>query len=145
MVTTALSYESTLNDTKENMAKNWQPASIRPAYLIFNIILTLALILVIELLLRLSQSRNGFKLETRWLEWVPTVVGVAFGMIWAYADQNFKRMEPYFRMAQNGGATAYDSVTLKYPYLFAPFVPWVAGKRRYVLLCIYSFSEKNNV
>lgn len=61
---------------------------------------------------------------------LPTVLSLILNLLWAVPHHDVMRLEPYFRMSMPGGASAADSIFLKYPYTFPLFVPYKAVKRR---------------
>lgn len=51
-------------------------------------------------------------------------------MAWALVDLDVKRLEPFFQLASAKGATAADSILLRYPFDFMAFAPIAAFSRR---------------
>lgn len=47
-------------------------------------------------------------------------------------DLDVKRLEPWFQLSNPKGATAHDSLLLKYPFDFLPFIPLTAFRRKSV-------------
>jgi hypothetical protein len=64
--------------------------------------------------------------------YLPTLVFVAYSMVWNWVDLDTKRLEPWLQMSDPNGAPASSSVSLQYPFDFLPFVPVKAARRRYV-------------
>ena len=59
----------------------------------------------------------------------PTMIAVAFSLIWSWVDLDAKRLEPYFQMSKEDGALAENSVRLHYPFEFVAFAPIRAIRR----------------
>lgn len=97
---------------------------------------------MVELLLRKSHRDGGLILKEPDEEalpmkadvlfnYLPTTISVAFGLVWASADHNYKRLEPFFQLSKPGGATAEHSLLLDYSYSFQLFIPYKAFKKRF--------------
>ena len=65
--------------------------------------------------------------------YLPQMVIVLYGIGWAAVDLDVKRLEPYFQLSKPGGASASDSILLRYPFDFMALVPVNAAKRKFVL------------
>ena len=65
--------------------------------------------------------------------YLPQMVIVLYGIAWAAVDLDVKRLEPYFQLSNPGGASASDSILLRYPFDFLALVPIIAAKRRFVI------------
>lgn len=96
-----------------------------------------------EVLLRISQRNGGVvfnddgKLSNRdqfCFRYLPTIIAVVFGLLWASSAHDFRRLEPFFQLSAPEGATAENSLLLDYPYKLLILLPFVAGGRRYVQL-----------
>ena len=48
----------------------------------------------------------------------------------SWVDLDAKRLEPWFQLSSNNGATAEDSLLLQYPFEFLPFIPITAFRRK---------------
>lgn len=64
--------------------------------------------------------------------YLPTIISLFFGFLAAILHHDSMRMEPWFQMSREEGATAKDSLLLDYPYLFPLVVPFEAVRLRYV-------------
>lgn len=125
---------------------NWRPWPIRAPFLIFFTILCLILTLIAELLLQRSERDKGLVFgdfsdpesgisrgTDFFCNYLPTIISVLFGLLWATSEHDFKRLEVFFQMSKAGGATAKDSLLLEYPYSSPTSLPWESFKRRYAL------------
>lgn len=102
--------------------------------------MTVALIVVIEVLYRKSRREKGLFFAdtlndfTTWqnfsYNYLMTIISVLYGMVWASVDLHVKRLEPFFQLASAKGANAENSILLCYPFDFLAFVPITALSRR---------------
>ena len=105
---------------------NWKPWEMSLPYLISLNVLTLALIGLTEYLVRLPDylGANGLVDYSNpaqvtlpvWFAWkyLPTLVGVIFGVLWELVNTEVKRTEPYYQMSRAGGALASNSLIVDY-------------------------------
>lgn len=119
----------------------WRPWPLRWPFLLVFIILSVLLCVAIELIIH-ACSETGCPIYGRQLatalssetyiiyNLLPTVVSLCLGLLWAVPHHDVIRLEPYFQMSADGGATAADSILLDYLYAIPPFLPFVAGKRK---------------
>lgn len=121
-------------------SRTWRPWPLRWPFLVAFITLCIALCVGIQLVVINCKEDSCHIFEPSATELsaasyfvynqLPTVLNLFLSLVWAVAHHDIMRLEPYFRMSAAGGASAADSLLLDYPYTFAPFVPFVAGKRR---------------
>ena len=130
---------------------NWKPVVLQTWYLVTLIIFTLALIAGVETLYWLSDKHvlrkgNGKPrdgggligyysveslsvLELFMWKYLPTLVGVIYGIVWRVTDEELKRTEPYYQLSKKAsGALAAVSLNIEYNNIWAPFVPITAIK-----------------
>jgi hypothetical protein len=110
------------------------------------IVFSIALIIILELLAGaagLSSNINGSaaiafaknddsfpaSISFAYL-YLPTVIAVCYSMVWSWVDLDAKRLEPWFQLSQEQGASAEDSLLLQYPFEFLAFVPLKAARRK---------------
>jgi hypothetical protein len=126
--------------------KPWKPFSLSSGTLIATAIFTSGLAIVLGILqwqntrhgaLFFASTVNGFTISEDFLyRYLPTLVVVLYGMAWSWIDLDVMRLEPWFQLAQSGGASADSSLLLQYPADFLPLVPFKAAKlRSVVILC----------
>jgi hypothetical protein len=111
----------------------WIPISLRIPFLIAVILVSIALIVILQLLLVLSQRNGGVLfapnindlpvLKTFPYLYLPTIVAVCYGFLWNWIDLDVRRIEPFFQLAKDGGATGRESLLLHYPVDFLASVP----------------------
>ncbi|EPS45934.1 hypothetical protein H072_93 [Dactylellina haptotyla CBS 200.50] len=119
---------------------NWRPWEMDWPYLTFLNVLTFALAGLTEYLIQLSdsigtkgliqyQSARNVPID-QWIAWkyVPTVVGVIFGVLWQVTDTEVKRNEPYYQMSKPNGAIAKYSLNVDY-FEFLSFLTPFQGVR----------------
>lgn len=131
---------------------NWKPFSVRPPYIIFLAILSAVLATAQELLLQKSRINekkgNGlihYNSEAEipmglficW-KYVPTIVTVAYGVLWQIADYGVQRLEPYYQLSGPTGNTGEQTINLDYVTMFAYFVPYKAFRNRHWSVLISS-------
>lgn len=135
------------SESTDRSVGTWRPWSLRRRFLICFASLCILLIVLIELLVigcsrgchvfgeafatELSGSTNFAYTQ------FPAAVTLAMSLLWTLPHHNILRLEPYFQMSVEGGATAADSIFLKYPYIFALFVPYYSAKSRFVPLVLF--------
>ncbi|KAE8446044.1 hypothetical protein EG329_012552 [Mollisiaceae sp. DMI_Dod_QoI] len=122
----------------------WKPATLRAPILGTMVVVSLALITLLEVLSHISARNdseggiafaadvNSFSAGTAFgYLYLPTILAVCFSMLWTWIDLDVKRLEPWFQLSQEGGAPAMDSLLLEYPFDFLPFIPITAMRRKH--------------
>lgn len=54
--------------------------------------------------------------------YLPTMMGILYGMLWEMSDVRLMQMEPFFQLTAPGGADATDSLVLNYVSASLPVV-----------------------
>ncbi|KAK6441918.1 hypothetical protein LTR95_001835, partial [Oleoguttula sp. CCFEE 5521] len=121
--------------------KTWKPITLRLPYLSSLVLITLALIAIIQWLLFQSQSNQGIlfasnindlPLRTSFLYlYLPTFISVIYSFLLTWVDLDVKRLEPYFQLSKPDGSTAGNSILLHYPFDFLASVPLKAVRRKH--------------
>jgi hypothetical protein len=62
--------------------------------------------------------------------YLPTIIAVLFGIFFSWIDLQVKRLEPYYQLSRELGASGKHSLLLHYPFDFIPFVPITAARNR---------------
>lgn len=123
------------------------------------IMITLALLICTEILYHLSDRgkiRGDGKAGLFWYKdilklpipqfavwkYVPTIIGVLYGIIWKVTDEGVKRGEPYYQLTKGTtGALAAESLNIEYHTIWSPFVPISALKhRQYIVVASSTIS-----
>ncbi|KAI5786133.1 hypothetical protein FPQ18DRAFT_264345 [Pyronema domesticum] len=134
---------------------NWKPIVLQTWYLIGFIILTIAMIAAVEYLYYVSDRhkiREGgglfayviiddlSVLQFAIWKYVPTVVGVLYGILWKVTDEELKRSEPYYQLSKGStGALAAESLNIEYHTVWSPMVPYAALKYRQFVVAAGGF------
>lgn len=124
---------------------NWTPFSMRSFYIIMLAVVSLILAGVQEYLCQqshiLEEQGSGLIPYNKvadipvsqffcW-KYLPTLVTVAYGVLWQVTDYEVKRLEPYYQLSQPTGNTAEKSLNLDYVTMWSYFVPFKAAKYRH--------------
>jgi hypothetical protein len=131
----------THKEIKAQAQGSWKPISLRLPFLAFVLLVTSALIVVLQWLLYTSQTTGGVLFapsindlplsKTFGYLYAPTIVAVVYGLLWSWIDLDIKRMEPYYQLCSPGGALAENSLVLQYPFDFVALVPFQAARRKH--------------
>lgn len=115
----------------------WRPTKIKPLFLISFAVLTAILVILLEVMLRKSQSYGALAFVTdrttfvdHCFSFLPLLLGIFYGLLYASVDHDLKRLEAYFQLSNPKGVTADNSLLLEYPYLMAITVPYVSFRKR---------------
>ncbi|PIA92301.1 hypothetical protein CB0940_09459 [Cercospora beticola] len=127
------------DDGREEHSGSWTPPTFKVWYLATLIVLTWILIAVIAWLLVVSNREQGIIFAANINElplsksftylYLPTIISVFYGFLWTWLDLDIKRLEPYFQMSKDGGASGDNSINLAYPLQFLLTIPFSALKR----------------
>ena len=123
---------------------NWKPVSMRSYYILMLIGVSLGLGIFQEWLCRHSialEKENSAILEFdevskvplfTFFAWhyLPTLIFVAYGVLWSIMDFDIKRLEPYYQLSQPRGSTAAASLNLDHLTAWSYFIPFTAMKLR---------------
>ncbi len=118
----------------------WKPLALRAPTLIGVMLLSAGLIVILQRLLMESRKDGGLMFapdinklplsKSFWYLYLPTLIAVAYSLLWSWIDLSVKRLEPFYQLSQTDGALATNSLLLKYPIEFIPLVPFQAARRR---------------
>ncbi|KAG0127965.1 hypothetical protein HOY82DRAFT_624030 [Tuber indicum] len=119
--------------------KPWRPFTLRAPTIMASILITVALIILIEYINKVSLEKKALFFAERPEEfstgvvfcyrYMPQIVVVVLGVGWAAVDLDVKRLEPYFQLSKSDGASASNSISLHYPFEFIAFVPIRAARK----------------
>ena len=125
--------------SEKNLNKPWKPFTLRAPTIIASLIITVALIALIEYINKISieekalffaEKAEDFPLGVVFCyRYLPQMIVVALGVGWAAVDLDVKRLEPYFQLSNPEGATASNSMSLHYPFDLIAFVPINAARK----------------
>lgn len=109
---------------------------MRLPFLLSFLCLCIVLAVIIELLVRscalhgcrvFGPSPTRLSSTTDFIyNYLPTILAVAFNLLWGAANHDFQHLETPFQLSRSGGATA---LLLEYLYLFPLLVPVHAFRR----------------
>lgn len=108
-------------------------------FLVLFLLITIGVGIAIEVLAQISNKKGALEflsadassgLATFYYDYLPVVFALVYGMLWAMADHDFKRLEPFYQLSKPGGVTAEDSLLLDYPYMFVSLAPIKAARRK---------------
>lgn len=115
---------------------NWKPVAMRWPYLSALIVVSVTLGVYQEYLYQRSAREGGlFKFHNpkeinTWdyfsFKYLPSIIAVAYGILWQLADFEVKRLEAYYQLSKPHGALAAESISVDYVTLFDIFRPFVA-------------------
>ncbi|CCT67098.1 uncharacterized protein FFUJ_13281 [Fusarium fujikuroi IMI 58289] len=128
-------------EEKGYRTKGWKPLSLSTPILLAVIALTILLAIAIETLAQRSAAQGGLALSPTLPDipgyakfsylYVPTIIAVLYSLIWSWIDLDVKRMQPWFELSKDTGATGGGSLFLDYQYEFVALVPFKAAKSRH--------------
>ena len=132
----------------KNLNKSWRPFTLRAPTIIASLIITVALIALIEYINKISikekalffaEKAEDFPIGVVFCyRYLPQMIVVVLGVGWAAVDLDVKRLEPYFQLSKPEGATASNSIFLHYPFDLIAFVPINAARKGCVFGHIHS-------
>lgn len=102
---------------------DWKPFSMRWPYLVSMILLSILLAVFTELLFRHSAA-SGLVTFTRAsdiagikyfaIKFLPAIMAVTYGVLWQMTEFEVKRLEPFYQLSKEQGATAAESLNVDY-------------------------------
>lgn len=119
---------------------DWKPLSMRWPYLVMLILLSFILAGLSEVLYRHS-AKDGLVTFTRpsdiagfkyfAIKFLPTLTAVLYGVLWQMTEFDVKRLEPFYQLSKEGGATAAESLNVDYITSFLFLRPIRTLQRRH--------------
>jgi len=121
------------------MNKPWKLFDLRASTIIASLLITVALIALIEYINKISIEGKAFFFSDAAgnfpvgmifsYRYLPQMIVVVLGVRWAAVNLDVKRLELYFQLSKPEGATASNSIFLHYPFEFIDFVPINAARK----------------
>lgn len=148
--------QSTVSKTKPRRTEtfyprpNWKPFSMRWPYLLMLIILSVTLAGLTEALYRSSAKKPlvsfnmpyqidpGMYFVTKFL---PTIVAVTYGVMWQMTDLEIRRLEAYYQLSKEGGATAAETLNVDYMTNLSLLRPLHAYRLRHYAVMVSSIAS----
>lgn len=102
---------------------DWKPFSMRWPYLTMLILLSITLAGLTEALYRSSAKTPLVSFNTPQqiepgmyfvIKFLPTIVAVIYGVMWQMTDLEVRRLEAYYQLSKEGGATAAETLNVDY-------------------------------
>ena len=102
---------------------NWRPFSMRWPYLLLLVILSAGLGIGQEVLYQKSARKPLVKFHAPGdiepivyfaFKFAPTIIAVSFGVLWQITDFEVKRLEAFYQLSKEGGASANRSINVDY-------------------------------
>lgn len=119
---------------------SWKPFTFKAGFLIPLLFITCGFVVALEVLGEISDRNGGILFantldsytvwQTFLYRYLPTIIAVTYGMVWAILDLDIKRLEPYFQLSYPEGVSGKDSIMLNYPFEFLGYVPITSFRRR---------------
>lgn len=130
---------------------DWKPFSMRWPYLLMLIMLSFVLAGLVELLYQHSAKR-GFLIQFHMpsdirgigyfsVKFLPTLLAVIYGVLWQIADFEVKRLEAYYQLSKEQGATADETLNVDYITSYSILVPFHAFRRRHYAVTVSSIAS----
>ncbi|KAI3397216.1 hypothetical protein diail_11095 [Diaporthe ilicicola] len=129
---------------------NWKPFSMRWPYLTMLILLSFTLAGLTEALYQSSikvplvsfhapqEIKPGVYFVIKFL---PTIVAVTYGVLWQVTDFEVRRLEAYYQLSKDGGATAAETLNVDYITSFTFLRPLHAFQRRHYAVTVSSIAS----
>ncbi|RDW82131.1 hypothetical protein BP6252_03243 [Coleophoma cylindrospora] len=128
---------------------NWRPFSMRWPYLAALIMLSVVLAGAQEYVYQKSMIKPLYEFNrpsdlNTWdyfcFKYLPTLIAVAFGVLWQITDFEVKRLEAYYQLSKSGGALAAESINVDYITFFDFLRPIRALRCKHHAVVVSSFA-----
>lgn len=129
---------------------NWKPFSMRWPYLSALVILSIVLAALTEVLYQSSAKQPLVSFHTPReirpaayfaIKFLPTITAVVFGVLWQITDFEVQRLEAYYQLSREGGATAAETLNIDYITNFSFLRPIRAFQLRQYAVAVSSASS----
>ncbi|PTB69741.1 hypothetical protein BBK36DRAFT_1188316 [Trichoderma citrinoviride] len=128
---------------------NWKPFSMRWPYLTSLILVSLALAVMQEVLFQMYKEKPLVKFTSPdqvkqgvyfVIKFAPTLLAVIYGVLWQFTDFEVRRLEAFYQLSKEEGATASDSINIDYATSFNFFRPFRAFKKGHYAVAVSSIA-----
>lgn len=130
---------------------NWKPFSMRWPYLLMLIMLSFTLAGLTEALYQYS-AKKGHLLTFHKpseiegiayfsIKFLPTLLAVIYGVLWQMTDFEVKRLEAYYQLSKEEGATAAETLNVDYLTSYSFLAPFDALRRRHYAVTVSSIAS----
>lgn len=129
---------------------DWKPFSMRWPYLTMLILLSITLAGLTEALYRSSARTPLVSFNTPQqikpgmyfvIKFLPTIVAVIYGVMWQMTDLEVRRLEAYYQLSKEGGATAAETLNVDYITNLSFLRPVHAYRLRHYAVTISSIAS----
>lgn len=129
---------------------DWRPFSMRWPYLTMLILLSFTLAGLTEGLYRSSARTPLVSFNTPQqiepgmyfvIKFLPTIVAVIYGVMWQMTDLEVRRLEAYYQLSKEGGATAAETLNVDYVTSLSFLRPLHAYRLRHYAVTICSIAS----
>ncbi|KUI61345.1 hypothetical protein VP1G_08543 [Cytospora mali] len=129
---------------------DWKPFSMRWPYLSTLITLSIMLAVLTEVLYQSSAKTPLVSFHTPReiksgvyfaIKFLPTIIAVVFGVLWQITDFEVKRLEAYYQLSKEGGATAAETLNVDYITNFSFWRPIRAFQLRQFAVTVSSIAS----
>ncbi|KUI74115.1 hypothetical protein VM1G_09904 [Cytospora mali] len=129
---------------------DWKPFSMRWPYLLTLIALSIMLAVLTEVLYQSSAKNPLVSFHTPReikpgvyfaIKFLPTIIAVVFGVLWQITDFEVKRLEAYYQLSKEGGATAEETLNVDYITNFSFWRPIRAFQLRQFAVTVSSIAS----
>ncbi|KAL6878793.1 hypothetical protein J3F83DRAFT_257314 [Trichoderma novae-zelandiae] len=128
---------------------NWKPFSMRWPYLTSLILVSVALAVMQEVLFQMHNKEPLVKFTSPdqvkqglyfVIKFAPTLLAVIFGVLWQFTDFEVRRLEAFYQLSKEGGATASDSINIDYATSFNFVRPFRAFRKGHYAVAVSSIA-----
>ncbi|KAL2292011.1 hypothetical protein FJTKL_10695 [Diaporthe vaccinii] len=129
---------------------DWKPFSMRWPYLTMLILLSITLAGLTEALYQSSAKTPLVSFNTPQqikpgtyfvIKFLPTIVAVIYGVIWQMTDLEVRRLEAYYQLSQEDGATAAETLNVDYITNLSFLRPLHAYRLRHYAVMVSSIAS----
>lgn len=129
---------------------DWKPFSMRWPYLTMLILLSITLAGLTEILYQSSTKAPLVSFNTPQeikpgvyfvIKFLPTIVAVMYGVLWQVTDFEVRRLEAYYQLSKEGGATAAETLNVDYITSLTFLRPFHAYRLRHYAVTVSSIAS----
>ncbi|KAG8168704.1 hypothetical protein KVR01_001453 [Diaporthe batatas] len=129
---------------------DWKPVSMRWPYLSTLILISVTLGGLTESLYQSSTKRPLVSFNTPQeikpgmyfvVKFLPTILAVLFGVLWQITDLEVRRLEAYYQLSKEGGATAAETLNVDYITDLSLLRPLYAYQLRHYAVMVSSMAS----
>lgn len=92
-------------------------------------------------LIKFTQPAEIKGIEYFSIKFLPMLLAVIFGVLWEVTDFEVKRLEAYFQLSRDNGATGAETLNVDYTTRYRFLAPFDASRRRHCAVAISSIAS----